>query len=254
MMESVRECLERTDQRSNMNKSRTNKKSPGDAKRMTTKRIAASAAMGVGLVAGGAGIASAASTTTTLPPAQGATQSPPRAMDPGDFAVGVITALSATSITVQNLSGTTTTYATDSDTTFSEGPTTIASSELAVGEHVMIHVSSADATTAASVNLHLARLSGRVTALSGNSVTITDVQGFNQTIEVGPSTTYTTSGAASESSALVVGSLISAEGEVAANLITLDASSVAIGPFAGPQNDPSGPGVPGFASLGAMHQ
>jgi hypothetical protein len=51
-----------------------------------------------------------------------------------------------------------------------------------------------------------------------------------------------------------VGSLISARGEVDANLTSLDASSVAIGPFTAAQNGPSIPGVPGFASLGPMHQ
>jgi hypothetical protein len=232
-----------------------NKKYQGRAKPMTTKRLAATAAMGVGLVAGGAGIASAASTTSTPPATHAGAASPgPRAMDPADCAGGVITAVSATSITVQSLSGASTTYAINSATTFNEGSTTITTSDLAVGGHVMVQASASSATTAAAIDLQLAELSGRVTALSGNSVTITDPQGFSRTIVVESSTAYTKSGAASSLSALTVGSLISARGEVDANLTSLDASSVAIGPLTGVQNGGSTPGVPGFASLGPMHQ
>jgi hypothetical protein len=233
-----------------MNKTH-NRKDRSGATRMSTKRVAAAAAMGVGLVAGGAGIAAATSTTTAPPAAQAGTQNPgPRAMDPAHRPGGTITAVSATSITVESLSDTSNTYAIDSATTFSEGPTTIPASDLAVGEHVMVQASATSATTAANINLLPAELVGRVTAVNGNSVTITDPQGFSRTIVVGTSTTYTKSGAESNFSAIAEGSLIIASGKVDSNQTSLDASSLAIGPFSGP----SMPGVPRFASLGPMHQ
>ncbi|HEY5121740.1 MAG TPA: hypothetical protein VII84_09220, partial [Acidimicrobiales bacterium] len=81
-----------------------------------------------------------------------------------------------------------------------------------------------------------------------------DRQGFSRIIVEGPSTTYTKSGAPSNASALSVGSLISARGQIDANLTSLDASSVAVGPFQGPLDGASGPGGLGFAKLGPMHQ
>jgi hypothetical protein len=222
---------------------------------MTTKRIAATAAMDVGLVAGEAGIAAAAPATTTVPATRAGTQNPaPRAMDPTNCAGEAITAVSATSITVESLSGTRNTYAIDSTTNFSEGRATISASDLALGEHVMVQASATSATTTANINLLAAEPVGRVTAVNGNSLTITDPEGFSRTIVVGSSTTYTKSGAASNFSAVAVGSLIFASGKVDSNKTSLDASSVAIGPFSGPRNRPSAPGVPGFASLGPMHQ
>jgi hypothetical protein len=232
-----------------------NKKIRSGARRTATKRIAATAAMGVGLMAGGAGIATAASTSATPPSARAGTQDTgPRAMDPTNVAGGLVTAVSATSITVQSLSGSSSTYAIDSSTTFREGPTTIPASDLAVGERVMVQASATSAASAANINLLPAELVGRVTAVSGSSVTITDPEGFSRTIVVDSSTTYTKSGAASNYSALTVGSLILASGKVDANQTSLDASSVVIGPVSTAQDGPSGPGVPGFASLEPMHQ
>ena len=63
---------------------------------------------------------------------------------------------------------------------------------------------------------------------SGNSITVIGGQGFNRTILVSASTTYTKAGAPATLADVVVGSKISAQGTIDVNLTTLDAVSVAI--------------------------
>jgi hypothetical protein len=222
-------------------------------KKMAFKRAAATTALGVGLVAGGAGVASATSTHTAHDATTTTTPSPPGA---GNFAGGVITAVSDTSITVKDMSGTSTTYSLTSTTTVSEGPTTITVSQLAVGQRVGIQLSSSSSTTATSIDVQLPVLFGTVTAVRGDTVTISDPEGFNRTIVVDSSTTYTKSGASSTLDDVSVGSVISAEGTVDTNLTSLDASSVVIGApdatgagqgFGGPGI--GGPGGPGPGPL-----
>ena len=217
------------------------------------KRAAATAALGVGLVTGGAALASAtthgasessrdASTTATAT----ATPAPPG--NPADMAGGVVTAISASSITVRDLSGTSTTYTLTSATTFSDGPTTVDASAVSVGEHVVVELSSTDATTATSVNVMPAMLMGTVTSVSGDTLTITDPQGFTRTIVVDSSTTYDKSGATSSLSDVTVGSVIAAQGRVDTNGTSLDATGITIG-LAGQAGAGPGPG-PGFAGPG----
>ncbi len=222
--------------------------------RTTAKRAAATAALGLGLVAGGAGLASAtthsagesardATTATTATPA------PPGS--PPDMAGGVVTAITASSITVKDLSGMSTTYAITSATTFAEGPTAIDSSQVIVGEHVAVATSSSDTTTATSVNVMPVTLVGTVTSRSADTVVITDSQGFSRTIVVDSSTAVTASGAASSLADVTVGAVIVAQGTVDANATSLDASSIAIGLTghtngAGPGVGGPGPGGPGL--------
>jgi hypothetical protein len=150
---------------------------------------------------------------------------------------------------VDEWSGTSNTYAITSATTFSEGPTTITASALAVGQHVGIQVSSTDATTAANIDIQLPVLVGTVTHVDGDTVTITDPVGFNRTIVVDSTTSYTKSSGTASLSDVSVGSEISAEGTVDANGTSLDASSVHIGVPTGPRGGPRF-GGPGFGPPG----
>jgi hypothetical protein len=218
-------------------------------KKKTVRRVAASTALGVGLVAGGAGIASA----TSSPTPRDSTTSTSTRPNPANFAGGVVTAVTATSVTVDGMSGTSATYAITSATTFSEGPTTIAASALAVGQHVGIQVSSSDATTAVNVDIQLPVLVGTVTGVNGDTITITDPQGFTRTIAVDSSTSYSKSSGTASLSDVSVGSQISAEGAVDANGTSLDASSVHVGVPTGSGGGPGGGpgfGVPGFGGPG----
>jgi hypothetical protein len=116
---------------------------------------------------------------------------------------------------------------------------------LAVGQHVGIQVSSTDATTAATIDVQLPVLVGTVTDVDGDTVTITDPEGFSRTIIVDSTTSYTKSSGTTSLSDVSVGSEISAEGTVDANGTSLDASSVHIGVSTGPGGGP-GFGGPGF--------
>ena len=213
---------------------------------MTVKKVAATTALGVGQVAGGAGIASVTSSPTPRNSTTSRSTTPP---NPANFAGGTVTAVSSTSITVDEWSGTSNTYAITSATTFSEGPTTITASALAVGQHVGIQVSSTDATTATIIDIQLPVLVGTVTDVNGDTVTITDPEGFSRTIIVDSTTSYTKSSGTASLSDVSMGSEISAEGTVDANGTSLDASSVHIGVPTGPGGGPRF-GGPGFGPPG----
>lgn len=221
-------------------------------KNMAVKRVAATTALGVGLVAGGAGIASATSSHSPRDSTTSTSATPP---SPANYAGGVVTAVTSTSISVKGMDAATSTYAITSSTTFSEGPTTVTASALAVGQHVGIQLSTSDDTTAASIDIQLPALFGSVTSVNGDTVVITDLEGFSRTIVVDSSTTYTKSGATSSLSDVVVGSDVIAEGTVDANGTSLDATNVVIGL---PSRQSGGPGIggpggggPGFGPPGA---
>jgi len=215
-------------------------------KKMAVRRVAATTALGVGLVAGGAGLASATSTQSARDSTTPTSTSPPNR---ADMAGGVVTAVTDTSITVKHLDGTSTTYTITTSTALYEGPTTIAASSLAVGQHVEIDLSSADSTLAQSINVQVPVLFGTVTAVEGNTITISDLDGFSRSIVVDSSTTYTKSGASATLADISVGALISAEGTVDANLTSLDATSVSMGQPTSPAGG-QGPGGPGFGGPG----
>jgi hypothetical protein len=220
-------------------------------KNTTVKRVAATTALGVGLVAGGAGIASASSDHSPRDSTTSTSATPP---SPANFAGGVVTAVSSSSISVKDAGGTTNTYTISSSTTFSEGPTTVTESALAVGQHVGIQLSTSDDTAAASIDIQLPALFGTVSSVDADTVVITDLEGFSRTIVVDSSTSYTKSGAAASLSDVVVGSDIIGEGTVDANGTSLDATHVVIGvpsQRGGPGIGGPGGGGPGFSPPGA---
>ncbi len=146
---------------------------------------------------------------------------------------GVVTAaVPGTSITIQSKGGgtpTTFTYTTNTTVqSIGHNSVTLTSADLAVGEHVAVETNSTAATTAVSIWVELVHISGVVTAVSGNNITISDHQGFTHLILVGVTTTYSASGAPSSLAAIVTGVRIKAEGLVDANGTTLDALSINI--------------------------
>ncbi|MGC1419815.1 MAG: hypothetical protein WA786_06830 [Acidimicrobiales bacterium] len=142
---------------------------------------------------------------------------------------GAVTAVTPTSVTVTGRDGTSVIYTITTATTFTEGTTTVLAAALVVGDHVDIQVSSTAPTTATSIEIALARVSGKVTAVSGDDITVTDHHGNVSTIVVSPTTTYTKGGATAASTDVVVGVFVSAQGTIGATPATLDATSVSIG-------------------------
>ena len=94
---------------------------------------------------------------------------------------------------------------------------------------MILGVSSADPTTATSVTIELAMLFGTVSSVTGDSINITDFQGFTRNIIVGGSTTYTMGGGPGSLTNVVKGVKILALGTIDTNGTSLDALSVEIG-------------------------
>ncbi len=212
-------------------------------KNQLAKRTGVSALVALGALATGAGIAGAATHAAPHSTVQNTVLSPSsrggHGHGPGsDFADapgmmrglgGLVTSVSGTSITVKDLQGTSTTYAIDAATKVTKERQIATAADLVVGEHVRILVSTTSATTAAGIDIELARIGGQVVSVSGNTITVSDHDGFYRTVTVSGATTFSKGGASATLSDVTTGSLIMAEGTVDANHTTLDASSVGIG-------------------------
>jgi len=216
--------------------------------------VVVTVAAAVGVAAGGYGIASAASPTPTPSPTgstgspTGSTGSPtaPSAPDtpswpggrgPADRARnagvgGRVTAVGTGSITVTPDSGSATTYRVASTTRVHQGPDqTLTVSSLRVGDRVHVTGQSAAASgtpTAADIYVQLPHLAGTVTAVGSDSVTIRDFEGFTRVISTSGGTVYRSDGAATTRSAVKTGARVRAQGRVAADGTTLDASRVQV--------------------------
>jgi hypothetical protein len=142
---------------------------------------------------------------------------------------GTVTAVSATSVTVEDRSGTATNYTIDSSTTFLKGPSTVTAADLKVGEKVRIRPTTTGATTAAAVEIDLAHAAGKVVSVSGNSIVVTGRGAHSETITVSGSTTYSRAGANSSLASVTVGSFVFAQGLGNPSHTTLNASIVGIG-------------------------
>jgi hypothetical protein len=148
---------------------------------------------------------------------------------------GVVTAVSATSVTVTDHKGTAETFSITSTTTFAEGKTTVPATDLVVGDNVQIKAAASAATTATSINIALSRVVGKVTAISGDTITVEGLKGASSTIVTSSTTTFSKAGSASALTDVVVGDSVSAQGLIGATPTTLDASSVSIvGPWTMP--------------------
>jgi hypothetical protein len=147
------------------------------------------------------------------------------------FDWGVVTAVTSSSVTIESHGGTSTTFTYTTTTPISaigHDKITLTSADLVVNEHAGVEFSSSAATAATGIWVELAHISGVVTAVSGDNITISDHQGFTRLILVGGTTTYNNAGAAGSLTDVIVGAHIRAEGLVDANGTTLDALNVDI--------------------------
>jgi Domain of unknown function (DUF5666) len=176
----------------------------------------------------------AATCTAPKPGAGGRPGGGPRAGGPGpgrgpvagNGSDGRITAVSSTSLTVRDLFAKSHTYKITSATVIHSGPARSTKlSSLTVGEHVVVRTAGST-TTAADIDLHLARIDGSVTSVTGAAITVTDRDGFTRTIDTTAQTKYTLDSAASSRAKVTTGSVVHAEGKVDADGMALDAASV----------------------------
>jgi hypothetical protein len=203
------------------------------------------AALALGTLATGIGVASASGNRVGAPTGSFARSlqfssfgavshdrsfgSPEKALTSANCAGGVVTALTATSITVTNRAGTAVTYTITPTTTFTEDRAVATVADLAVGDNVRITLNSTDLVTAVAIDIELAHVGGKVVSVSGDTIVVSNWKGIDATITVASTTTYSMGGAAATLAQVTVGSFVFAEGMMPAGATTLDAVAVGIG-------------------------
>lgn len=157
---------------------------------------------------------------------------------------GSISALTATSVTLTDPSGTVTTYTLASGFTVTKDHVAATVADLAVGQRVEAQLTAAGSTTINSIDIDVAPAfghdgpngdhpdagpvaGGQVTAINGSTITVTDPHGNTDTITVDGTTTYTFNNAAGNLGEVTVGSYVFAQG-TATGAGALTATSVAI--------------------------
>jgi hypothetical protein len=152
-----------------------------------------------------------------------------------------ITAINGSDLSLKTEDGWTRTITVSSTTTITKGGATVTVDDLAVGDQIAFGQDRAtDGTyTVTAIKVVLPTVVGEVTAIDGNTITVTQPGGTTATIHVDGSTTYQVNGAAGALSDVKVGSFIAAEGTQRADG-ALDAAAVRTG-----DRGVKGPGFPG---------
>lgn len=153
-----------------------------------------------------------------------------------------ITAVDGSSLSVKTDDGWTRTITVTDTTTITKGGATIAVGDLAVGDQIRFQQNRAtDGTyTVTAIAVVLPTVAGQISAIDGNTITITQRGGTTATVHVTGATTYRIAGAAGSLSDLKVGAVIVAEGTQRADG-SLDAATVGAGFDKGGMH---GPGFP----------
>jgi hypothetical protein len=152
-----------------------------------------------------------------------------------------ITAINGSDLSLKTDDGWTRTITVISTTTITKGGATITVGDLAVGDQIGFAQDRAtDGTyTVTAIRVVLPSVVGEVTAIDGNTITVTQPGGTTATIHVDGDTTYQVNGAAGALSDVKVGSFIGAEGTQRTDG-SLDAAAVRTG-----DRGIKGPGFPG---------
>ncbi len=138
-----------------------------------------------------------------------------------------ITAIDGSSISLKTDDGWTRTITVTNSTAITKGGATIALGDLAVGDQVALRQDRAsDGTyTVTGIVVVLPTVAGQISAIDGNTITITEMGGTTATIHVDSSTTYQLAGGTGALSDLKVGTVIVAEGTQRADG-SLDAAEI----------------------------
>ena len=174
---------------------------------------------------------------------------------PGGFGLGgfgrfgardiTITAINGSDLALKTDDGWTRTISVTSTTKITKGGATITVSDLAVGDQIAFAQERAtDGTyTVTAIRVILPTTGGQVTAINGNTITVTQPGGTTATIHVDGDTKYQVNGAAGALSDIKVGSFIIAEGTQRTDG-SLDAAAIHAG-----DRGIKGPGFPGGRHL-----
>ena len=152
-----------------------------------------------------------------------------------------ITAINGSDLSLRTDDGWTRTITVTSTTTITKGGATITVGDLAVGDQIAFAQDRADdgTYTVTAIKVVLPTTVGEVTAIDGDTITVTQPGGTTATIHVDGDTTYQVNGAAGALSDIKVGSIIAAEGTQRSDG-SLDAAAVRAG-----DRGIRGPGLPG---------
>ncbi|MEA2620903.1 MAG: hypothetical protein QOC97_1676 [Chloroflexota bacterium] len=165
----------------------------------------------------------------------------------GRFGLGgiTITAVNGSDVSLKTDDGWTRTITVTDATKITKGGAAIKVGDLAAGDKVRLAQDrAADGTyTVTGIVVVLPTVAGQVSAVDGNTVTVTQPGGTKATIHVSGGTTYQVNGAKGALSDVKVGSFIAAEGTQRSDG-SLDATTVHLG-FGG-RSSVGGPGTPGF--------
>ena len=152
------------------------------------------------------------------------------ALGRGGFRDITITAISGSDLSLKTDDGWTRTITVAATTTITKGGATISLGDLAVGDEIRFgQTKGTDGSyTITAIRVVLPSVAGVVTAIDGNTLTVTQKDGTTATIHVGDTTTYRVNGATGALSDIKVGSIIAAEGTLRTDG-SLDASTVGSG-------------------------
>jgi hypothetical protein len=199
--------------------------------------IGAVAAMGASPAAPSSG---QANLSAVVAPGTGTTDTPPLANEfrgggffGGDFGRAgfraiTITAINGSSLSLKTDDGWTRTITVGSSTTITKGGATIAVGDLAVGDEIRFAQEKATDGTFSITAIHVVMptIGGEVTAISGNTITVTGKDGTAGTIHVDSDTTYNVDGTSGKAlTDITVGSFVIAEGTLRTDG-SLDAATV----------------------------
>ena len=124
---------------------------------------------------------------------------------------GVVTAVTATSVTITSEHGTAVVLTITPTTLFTVGGTSATVSSLAVGENVKVAVDPTSPSTATLINIAAPRgVHGQVTAVTATSVTITSEHGTPVVLTITPTTTFSVGSTTATAASLAVGDRVSA--------------------------------------------
>lgn len=231
-----------------------------------------SSAIALGVVATDVGVASASTRATTARAltsvaanAKGnhssSTPMPPGV--PGGIG-GDVSAITATSITITDPRGTSSTYDVTTATTITKNEQSATLADIVIGDNVHIALSSTDPTLASTIDIVPASVVGKVTAIIGDVLTIAGPHGTTGSVVVSSATTYMEGGARASLGDISVGTAIFAQGAFGSSAGMVNATTVGIrrpgpggpgpGPFGrgGPCGLPPGPRGPGFDAPPSM--
>jgi hypothetical protein len=160
-------------------------------------------------------------------------------MDGRGFRDITIAAISGSNLSLKTADGWTRTITPTSTTTITKGGATITVGDLAVGDQIVFsQEKQADGTyTITAIRVILPTVAGQVTAISGNTITVTQRDGTTATIHVDSATTYQVEGVTAPTLAdIKVGAFVAAEGTLRTDG-SLDADVVGSGFHGGPGHD-----------------